>query len=619
MLAMSRLPSSVFQSICCLIAAGLLFAVAPAAAQGGRTVVTDQTQLPRVAYPMPMSPSTLLTADNATFAPFSKAVEADVDMTLATYDIQDKATLRDYLSTRLYAQLLTGDDAGVRLTVAELRAAETKPDNALLVGRLPLAYVTALAEAKPTGSARLATDFATADRAAIDALPWNVVQDSVREQAGYEPIWSRVESVGRVGHDYDPIAGKTGTLDGPSARDLVQTRGLLMLLPFVPQDARILEAYITKHNVMKPDIWGSRDVALDSSQIKAPVRIGILDSGVDPHDYAALMFGGPTAQQHGLAFADDGGPSSSDLYPLPADVAQDYPKLVKLATGFSDMQEAVVSSDATATQAYLRSLSWTQDEALWREFDFFWEYVHGSQVAGIAVHGNSGARIVVARYGWLLNKPFAPTTEWANRMADNFARIGAFFRDNDVRVVNMSFSDQVSEFEHWLAKTDSTSDPRARKQKAQELYSIWRTAIEDMIKDTPSTLFVASAGNGDNDASFAQDVPASLVFPNLITVGAVNQAGDPTNFTSYGPTVAVYADGYRVLSKIPQGYAMKFSGTSAAAPGVTNLAAKLFALDPKLTPDQVRALIVNGAAPIQGGNLKLIDPKRSIALLSSMQ
>src|ERR1700677_1461176 len=105
-------------------------------------------------------------------------------MTLARFLIQDSPPLRDYLSTRLYAQLLTGDDAGVRLTVAELRAAETKPDNALLVGRLPLAYVTALAEAKPTGSARLATDFATADRAAIDALPWNVVKYAVRDEAG---------------------------------------------------------------------------------------------------------------------------------------------------------------------------------------------------------------------------------------------------------------------------------------------------------------------------------------------------------------------------------------------------------------------------------------------------
>jgi hypothetical protein len=50
---------------------------------------------------------------------------------------------------------------------------------------------------------------------------------------------------------------------------------------------------------------------------------------------------------------------------------------------------------------------------------------------------------------------------------------------------------------------------------------------------------------------------------------------------------------------------------------VTNLAGKLFALDPSVTPEQVRELIVNGASPIVGNNLKLIDPKHSVALLRS--
>ena len=54
-----------------------------------------------------------------------------------------------------------------------------------------------------------------------------------------------------------------------------------------------------------------------------------------------------------------------------------------------------------------------------------------------------------------------------------------------------------------------------------------------------------------------------------------------------------------------------------AAPNVTNLAAKLFALNPKLTPEQVRSLIVDGASPLPGGKLKLVDPKESVGLLES--
>jgi len=63
----------------------------------------------------------------------------------------------------------------------------------------------------------------------------------------------------------------------------------------------------------------------------------------------------------------------------------------------------------------------------------------------------------------------------------------------------------------------------------------------------PNTLFVTAAGNADSDASFLENVPASLELPNLIVVGATNQAGDATSFTSYGKTV-VYGNGYHVES-----------------------------------------------------------------------
>ncbi len=107
------------------------------------------------------------------------------------------------------------------------------------------------------------------------------------------------------------------------------------------------------------------------------------------------------------------------------------------------------------------------------------------------------------------------------------------------------------------------------------------------------------------------------MLPNLLVVGAVDQAGDAASFTSYGPTVRVYADGYQVTSYLPGGYRVAFDGTSMAAPAVTNLAAKLFAIDPKLTPEQAIALIVRGATPSSDGKRSLIDPKATVELLRS--
>jgi subtilisin family serine protease len=101
----------------------------------------------------------------------------------------------------------------------------------------------------------------------------------------------------------------------------------------------------------------------------------------------------------------------------------------------------------------------------------------------------------------------------------------------------------------------------------------------------------------------------------VIVVGAVNQAGEETSFTSYGPTVVVDADGYEVESYVPGGTRLKLSGTSMASPNVANLAAKLLALDPSLTPPQVIDLIRKGATASQDGRRHLINPKRSVELL----
>jgi subtilisin family serine protease len=103
----------------------------------------------------------------------------------------------------------------------------------------------------------------------------------------------------------------------------------------------------------------------------------------------------------------------------------------------------------------------------------------------------------------------------------------------------------------------------------------------------------------------------------VLTVGAVDQAGDETSFTSYGERVRAHANGFEVESTIPGGERMLMSGTSMAAPNATNLAAKLFALSPNLTPEEVIALILEGASHSEDGRRTLIHPRRSTELLRS--
>jgi subtilisin family serine protease len=170
----------------------------------------------------------------------------------------------------------------------------------------------------------------------------------------------------------------------------------------------------------------------------------------------------------------------------------------------------------------------------------------------------------------------------------------------------------VRDYENAL-EANGVGDPAVRQKSAREIFDITRDALFTAIKNAPEILFVAAAGNSDNNVKFDEFVPSSFQLPNMITVGAVDQAGEETSFSSFGPMVNVHANGFEVESYIPGGRRLKFSGTSMAAPQVTNLAGKLFALDPKLTPEAAKALILAGCE--LKGRVNWVNPAKTIALL----
>jgi subtilisin family serine protease len=352
------------------------------------------------------------------------------------------------------------------------------------------------------------------------------------------------------------------------------------------------------------------------------VLVAIWDSGIDVSIFDGNVYTDlhPTASgNHGLAF-DDGGVSQDWTYPLTPAQEKEYPIFRDEIKASQDLENGIESPEAKALQQKMSTYTPEQMHQRAELHKMLGFYMHGTHVAGIAARGNPAVRLVVARFDdQLPDLPFQPTPEWAHRMAADFQQMSDYFRTRNVRVVNLSWGDDPQEIELWLSKTGGPSDPEERKKRAAEIYGIWHDAVETAMKGAPNTLFVCAAGNADSDASFLQDVPAGLKLPNLIVVGAVNQAGDETSFTSYGPTVVVDADGYEVESYVPGGARAKLSGTSMASPNVANLAAKLFALDPSLTPEQAIELIKAGATASEDGRRHLINPKRSVELLRSKQ
>ena len=486
------------------------------------------------------------------------------------------------------------------------------------------AELQAALQTKSTDGPEYEQAFANSYEEAVSKLPWEVVQDWAKATWAQSKTSSRAGLIGMAKTELDPAVEKSKALSNDQAWDLVDIRTSLQFgIPEKDIVAQVLGKYVTAHNVTKPDIWEAREVTLTTADKLTPVLVGIWDTGVDVSIFGEQMFNDPhltESGQHGWAFDSKGYPSTDWLYPLTREQQAEYPIFREEIKARLDLGNGIDSPEAQAFKKRMSTLTPDQmhERAELRKVLGF--YLHGTHVAGIVARGNPAVRLVVARFDdQLPDLPFQPTPEWAHRMAEAFRRMSDYFRTRNVRVVNMSWGDDPKEIEQWLAKTGGPTDPAQRKKRADEIFGIWHDAVENAIKGAPKTLFVCAAGNSDSDASFLRDVPAGLHLPNLIAVGAVNQAGDETSFTSYGPTVVVDADGYQVDSFIPGGTRVKLSGTSMASPNVANLAAKLFALDPSLTPEKVIDLIRRGADTSEDGRRHLINPGKSVELLGRRQ
>jgi subtilisin family serine protease len=600
----------------------LLMVCSSGAQDAAKKKVTSQADLPRFSYPLTTPASELVQADSATFDAFAMKVRADLDSVLQGYEISDKATMRTLLSTKADLQELAGDYQGALDTVKAIRGMEDKPAARLTSGLFTESELKAAIENKSTSGTLYEQAFKKSYSDAVNTLPWDVVQDTMKAAWAGAKLRNKASLVSFVKTEIDPAVEKSKAVGEEEAATLIFVRRAIQFdLPLNTARVEVLGGYVRAHNVMKPDIWQAREITFTAADKLTPVLVGIWDSGVDVSIFGEQVFGDPhptASGDHGLSYLDDGGVSHAWLYPLTDAQQKEYPNFRDELKGRLDLENGVDTPEAQELQRKMSTFTPDQMHERTELQKVLGYYVHGTHVAGISARGNPAVRLVVARFNdQLPDLPFQPTPEWAHKLAADFLEMSSYFRSRNVRVVNMSWGDDPQEFEVWLSKTGGPRDPAERKKRAAELYAIWHDAVEAAIKNSPDTLFVCAAGNSDSDASFLQDVPAGLRLPNLIAVGAVNQAGDETSFTSYGPTVAVDADGYEVESYVPAGAKLKLSGTSMASPNVTNLAAKLFALDPSLTPQKAIELIKQGATPSEDGRRHLIDPKRSIELLKN--
>jgi hypothetical protein len=582
------------------------------AAPAEKKKVEKADDLPRHTYTLTEAPSLIL-LDDAPFTVLAAAVRKDQDADLAAYDVQDRTTLQAFTGTSLGLAMLDRDYTSTLRLVAELRSLQDKPSEKLTAGLTAEAWARAhMAHPSEEGFDKAFHDEFAAE---LKALPWDLVQDDIKQLKGSYEVRSQNLLVGLAQEHLDPGALKTGSISISVARQLVAYRNqIINYLPLKPAIVSALSDTVAAHTVLKPDRWTPRLVILGPNEKATPVRIGIWDSGVDEVTYKDRLIT-DAAGHHGIAFTLHSDPSPDLLFPL-GDAKDRLDASIGRLKGFSDLQASVESQESTDLKRYMASLKPDKVKPMLEDINLVADWAHGSHVTGIATDGNPFAQVVIARitfdYHFI---PEVPTLEQAQKDCAAYAAVVDYFKQNGVRVVNMSWGGSLKDFEDAFEANGAGGTAEERKKLSRQLFEIGKVGLFEAMKGAPNILFVVAAGNSNDNIKFDEFIPSSFQLPNMITVGAVDQAGEETSFSAFGPMVNVHANGYEVESYIPGGRRLKLSGTSMASPQVANLAGKLIALDPALTPEEVKQLILDGCD--RNGRVNLISPAKSVALLKA--
>jgi len=606
-------------------------AEAPAAPAAEKIAIKTLDDLPTHSYPLEGTVTDLLN-DPVALAELREAYQADVESDLATYDIQDDATLQGKYGALATVALLEGRDAEAIAWLDKSRELEDKEAARLMQGLTTRSLIAARQQVgADADEATLHAAFKEELTARSSALPWDVVQDNIKASKGRAEFLTENLLMGVVQSNLEPAAAKLGGLSTGMAGQVLGMRNAIdNILPLNPVIAEVYSDLIAANQVEKVDIWAAREITLEPGRELAPVVIGIWDSGVDVDVFGDAMWrneaetldgadtdgNGFVDDVHGIAFDLDGVANPYLIHPL-GDQEGKLGDVYQYMQGFQDLTSAIDSEDALAVKKTLGSLPPEDVGDFLTSLGFGGLYMHGTHVAGIAARGNPYAELLVARITFDYHRiPQPMTHETAQRMADGYVATTQYFADAGVRCVNMSWGWTFKEIEGGLEANGVGADAEERAKLAREMIDILADGLRSSMESQPGILFVTAAGNDDNDVEFDVVIPSNFDLPNLMVIGAVDQAGDPTGFTSGGRLVKVYANGFQVESSVPGGGTMKMSGTSMASPNVCNTAAKLFTLDPALDAVQVRGLIEQGADPnADHPDILLLNPKKSAELI----
>ncbi|MBY0566580.1 MAG: S8 family serine peptidase [Hyphomonadaceae bacterium] len=386
--------------------------------------------------------------------------------------------------------------------------------------------------------------------------------------------------------------------------------------------------WLSRHPASDGNIWAERDIGFDANTMR-PVTIAVWD-GVDPAVFAAFLTDDPQEQMNGrnddadgfidetegLAFDAEFRPTTGILLPVPAGLEQRLAEYERYKRGVGDLAAGLDSPDVAFARAWRQRLTPADVEDFELGYSFYGQFIHGTNVASVALRGLVRANLVPLRITFSSDTPPPLLDEAAAERFVEMVTTGiAYLKSRGVRVCNISWGFTLEDIEFNLAQHGLEADPEARSRRAQRILHAMYAAMDEAIASAPQILFVVAAGNTGEDVDFVRDLPGSINRPNVLTVAAADEQGRATEFASTGASVDLYALGVNVEVLVPGGGRLRASGASLAAPQVVNAAAKLLAIEPRLSTEELVRLLIENASPAPNADLPLLNLRAARAAL----
>jgi subtilisin family serine protease len=186
----------------------------------------------------------------------------------------------------------------------------------------------------------------------------------------------------------------------------------------------------------------------------------------------------------------------------------------------------------------------------------------------------------------------------AQQQGQLFSQIGKFVAAVKSDVANGSFGISVTSVKPVVAnlvKQLTGKDPSPADAEAYAIYFVGEIvkSMKVFVTTSPNTLYVFAAGNDATDNDTMPTSPANVKGDNSISVAATMGYASIATFSSYGAQmVEVAAPGVGIIATIPGDLKLPMSGTSMAAPFVTNVAGLVKDANPALKPVDIKKVLM---------------------------